>query len=151
MCLQVFVPTSQEHSIWPMDWLKTEISWWNESSLVWSCLVGRKTCSYVNPLWNSLDMSGIDLQTGFLIFYTGIYFSLYFLLKHRYSLSIKLVVTVFAVHGYGCSNDGQDYYDPDDGSYDAACGGTFHWKTGTCEKRKNTIRKKSKNGCRFPV
>lgn len=63
--------------------------------------------------------------------------------SHRYSLSIELVVTVFAVHGYGCSNDGQEYNDPDDGSYDAACGGTLLWKTSTCEKRENTIRSDS--------
>lgn len=58
--------------------------------------------------------------------------------SHRYSLCI--VVTVFAVHGYACSNDGQEYNDPDDGSYDAACGGTLLWETSFCGKRENTIR-----------
>ena len=32
--LQVFVPTSQEHTVWPINFLKTEISWLNESGVL---------------------------------------------------------------------------------------------------------------------
>lgn len=35
-----------------ISYLKTDTSWFNESNLMWPCLVGMKTC-YV---WNSLDM-----------------------------------------------------------------------------------------------
>lgn len=51
---------------------------------------------------------------------------------YKYSLSVQFVVAVFAVHRYGCSDDGQQYDDSDDGSYDAACGSTLLWKTSTC-------------------
>ena len=57
--LQAFVPTSQEHTIWPMSFLKTETSWLNKSGLVCCCLVEKKTCSHIGPLWNSLDMAGL--------------------------------------------------------------------------------------------
>ena len=57
--LQVFVPTSQEHTVWPMSFLKTETSWLNESGLVCCCLVEKKTCSHIGPLWNSLDMAAL--------------------------------------------------------------------------------------------
>ena len=60
--LQVFVPTSQEHTVWPINFLKTEISWLNESGLVCCCLVEKKTCSHTGPLWNSLDMPGVYTQ-----------------------------------------------------------------------------------------
>ena len=58
--LQVFVPTSQEHTVWPINSLKTEISWLNESGLVCCCLAGTKTCAHTGPLWTSLDMPALD-------------------------------------------------------------------------------------------
>ena len=58
--LQVFVPTSQEHTVWPINFLKTEISWLNESGLVCCCLAGTKTWIHTGPLWSSLDMPALE-------------------------------------------------------------------------------------------
>ena len=69
--LQVFVPTSQEHTVWPINFLKTEISWLNESGLVCCCLAGTKTCTHTGPLWNSLDMP--VLQVSLARKHTGVY------------------------------------------------------------------------------
>ena len=60
--LQVVVSTSQEHTVWTIKFLKTEISWLNDSGLVCCCLVEEKTCSHTSPLWNSLDMPALKLQ-----------------------------------------------------------------------------------------
>ena len=60
--LQVFVPTSQEHTVWPINFLKIEISWSDESGLV--CWLKRKPAATSGPLWNSLDMAALHVQAG---------------------------------------------------------------------------------------
>ena len=45
--LQYFVPTSQEHTVWPINFLKTEISWLNESGQACCCLVEKAICGIV--------------------------------------------------------------------------------------------------------
>lgn len=59
--LQVFAPTNQGHTVWPISCLKTEISRLNESGLVCCCLVGTKTCSQSGPLWNELPIPGLHV------------------------------------------------------------------------------------------
>lgn len=65
---------------------------------------------------------------------------------HRHSPSAQFV-TVFAVHRYGCPDDGQEDNDSDDGSYDAARRRTLLWKTSTLKRktrRENTFRRDHK-------
>ena len=45
--------------VWPVNSLKIEMCWLNDSGLVCCCLVEKKTCSHIGPLWNSLDMAGV--------------------------------------------------------------------------------------------
>ncbi len=52
-----------------------------------------------------------------------------FIQPNRHSLSIEFVLFVFAVHRYGCPNDGHQHYDSNEGSDDAACSRTLLWKT----------------------
>lgn len=62
--------------------------------------------------------------------------------SHRYSLSVHDGVLVLAEHCNDCSNDCYDYNDPNDGSNDAASGGTFSWERCSWKKQRDWKNKR---------